>query len=140
MPFAPWPMVERIVLLSRAEILQYVVLLDLPGLGDHNNFNAEITHHYLKECSLQIVVHSIRRVIDGGPALKHIRDSKDRGGKSRKIILVPTMKDHIGHGHGIDLHTAFNADEKEELRRNEEYAQSLPSMSETDQEYCHYAS
>lgn len=141
LPIAPWPMVENITIRSHAEILQHISLIDLPGLDDHSSFNIESTNEYLLDCHLQIVVNGIGRVIDGGAALRHIRESKERGGRSRKIILVATMKDNIGSGHGLHLHATFNAAEKDELQHNEIHAQNLANERDRgDRDYDQFAS
>ena len=121
LPFEPWPMVKRIIIRSRADILEHMLLRDLPGLDDHSYLNVEAAQKDLIDCDLEVVVHNIGRVISGTSATMHMRESRERGGRSRKIILVPTMKDHIGTGHGLHLHVKFSAAEKAEWESNEIY-------------------
>lgn len=139
LPFKPWPMVRRIIIRSRAGILEHVLIRDLPGLDDHSYLNVEATQKDLMDCDVEVIVHKIGRVISGTSVSMHMRESRERGGRSRKIILVPTMKDHIGAGHGLHLHTAFDATEQLEWDNNighkKELERNKPKMDSRFYEY-----
>lgn len=93
---AKWPLIKRVEILCRAEVLQTgLVLVDLPGFSDSNCARQMVAQRYLSEVSAICIVADIKRAITNAVA----KDLHGRGQSLKRKLLQGGILD--------DEHTFF---------------------------------
>nr|XP_055076832.1 nuclear GTPase SLIP-GC-like isoform X2 [Misgurnus anguillicaudatus] len=95
-----WPLVKsvKIKIPNFRELLEHIVLIDLPGSGDCNKIRDDLWRSKLRDCSSVWVVSAISRATtDKGPweMLKHCIEELGPGGECKSINFICTMTDDI---------------------------------------------
>ncbi|XP_043073139.1 nuclear GTPase SLIP-GC-like [Puntigrus tetrazona] len=95
-----WPLVKSVTIKipDCRELLEHIVLLDLPGTGDCNKIRNDLWKSKLRECSSVWIVSAINRAItDRDPLglLKHCIEELGPGGKCKSINFICTKTDEI---------------------------------------------
>ncbi|XP_073714841.1 nuclear GTPase SLIP-GC-like [Misgurnus anguillicaudatus] len=95
-----WPLVKsvKIKIPNFRELLEHIVLIDLPGSGDCNKIRDNLWRSKLRDCSSVWVVSAIKRATtDKGPweMLKHCIEELGPGGECKSINFICTMTDEI---------------------------------------------
>ncbi|XP_050992061.1 nuclear GTPase SLIP-GC-like isoform X1 [Labeo rohita] len=95
-----WPLVKSVTIKipDCRELLEHIILLDLPGTGDCNKTRDDLWKSKLSECSSVWIVSNINRAItdrDPWGILKHCIEELGPGGKCKSINFVCTKTDDI---------------------------------------------
>ncbi|XP_067221798.1 nuclear GTPase SLIP-GC-like isoform X2 [Chanodichthys erythropterus] len=95
-----WPLVKSVTIKipDRHELLEHVVLVDIPGTGDCNKIRDDLWKSKLRECSFVWIVSAINRAIkDKEPwgILKYCTEELGPGGKCKRINFICTKTDEI---------------------------------------------
>uniref|UniRef100_A0A8C1AGB9 Nuclear GTPase SLIP-GC-like n=2 Tax=Cyprinus carpio carpio TaxID=630221 RepID=A0A8C1AGB9_CYPCA len=95
-----WPLVKSVTIMipDCRELLEHIVLLDLPGTGDCNKIRDDLWKSKLRECSSVWIVSAINRAItdrDPWGILKHCIEELGPGGKCKRINFICTKTDEI---------------------------------------------
>ncbi|XP_073677417.1 nuclear GTPase SLIP-GC-like [Garra rufa] len=95
-----WPLVKSVTITipDCNELLENIVLLDLPGTGDCNKTRDDLWKSKLRECSSVWIVSAINRAVsDKGPwgILEHCVEELGPGGKCKSINFICTKTDDI---------------------------------------------
>ncbi|XP_050992063.1 nuclear GTPase SLIP-GC-like [Labeo rohita] len=98
-----WPLVKSVMIKipDCNELLEHIVLLDLPGTGDCNKTRQDLWKSKLSECSSVWIVSAINRAItdrDPWGILKHCIEELGPGGKCKSINFICTKSDDISPG------------------------------------------
>ncbi|XP_046901742.1 nuclear GTPase SLIP-GC-like [Hypomesus transpacificus] len=96
-----WPVVKtvRIKVPDHKELLQNIVLVDLPGNGDCNQTRDEMWKSMLRECTAVWVVSDINRAASDKAAWEILKSSMTdmvQGGACTGITFICTKTDQIG--------------------------------------------
>lgn len=101
--FTPWPLVEVVKVFLKSPILaQKVIIADVPGVSDVNQFRVENAARYLQDCSTTIVVGKIDRLQDNAAFRQQYMDAFRRR-RSGSVILVATRSDDLNDENGSTL-------------------------------------
>ncbi|XP_045575844.1 nuclear GTPase SLIP-GC isoform X2 [Salmo salar] len=112
-----WPLVKCITIKvpNSKDLLEHVVLVDLPGNGDCNKSRDEMWKSFVGNCSAVWIVSDIARAYSEKESWD-ILDSTvslfGPGGECRSISFICTKTDYIDENQKADAHTCI-------LRRNE---------------------
>uniref|UniRef100_A0A4W5R865 Uncharacterized protein n=2 Tax=Hucho hucho TaxID=62062 RepID=A0A4W5R865_9TELE len=112
-----WPLVKCITIKvpNSKDLLEHVVLVDLPGNGDSNKSRDEMWKSFVGNCSAVWIVSDIARATSEKESWE-ILDSTvsliGPGGECRSISFICTKTDDIEENQKADAHTCI-------LRRNE---------------------
>ncbi|XP_073714838.1 nuclear GTPase SLIP-GC-like [Misgurnus anguillicaudatus] len=95
-----WPLVKSVTFKvpDCCELLQHIVLVDIPGTGDCNKIRDDLWKSKLKECSFVWIVSDITRAItdkDPWAILKHCIEELGPGGECKSINFICTKSDYI---------------------------------------------
>ncbi|XP_056336207.1 nuclear GTPase SLIP-GC-like [Danio aesculapii] len=95
-----WPLVKSVTIKipDCHELLEHIVLVDLPGTGDCNKTRNDLWISKLRECSSVWIVSDINRAItdrDPWGILKHCIEELGPGGKCKNIKFICTKTDII---------------------------------------------
>ncbi|XP_043073005.1 uncharacterized protein LOC122323324 [Puntigrus tetrazona] len=95
-----WPLVKSVTIKipDRRELLEHIVLVDIPGTGDCNKTRDDLWKSKLRECSSVWIVSNINRAItDRNPLglLKHCIEELGPGGECKNIKFICTKTDDI---------------------------------------------
>ncbi|XP_058608550.1 nuclear GTPase SLIP-GC-like [Onychostoma macrolepis] len=95
-----WPLVKSVTIKipDCNELLEHIVLLDLPGTGDCNKTRDDLWKSKLSECSSVWIVSDINRAItdrDPWGILKHCIEELGPGGKCKSINFICTKTDDM---------------------------------------------
>ncbi|CAM4609598.1 unnamed protein product [Leuciscus chuanchicus] len=95
-----WPLVKSVTFKvpDCHELLEHIVLVDIPGSGDCNKLRDDLWKSKLKECSVVWIVSAINRAsTDSGPwgILKHCIEELGPGGECKSINFICTKTDDI---------------------------------------------
>ncbi|XP_051718523.1 nuclear GTPase SLIP-GC-like isoform X1 [Ctenopharyngodon idella] len=95
-----WPLVKSVTIKipDCHELLEHVVLVDIPGTGDCNKMRDDLWKSKLRECSFVWIVSAINRAIkDKEPwgILKYCIEELGPGGKCKRINFICTKTDEI---------------------------------------------
>ncbi|KAK7139336.1 hypothetical protein R3I93_016469 [Phoxinus phoxinus] len=95
-----WPLVKSVTIKipDCHELLEHIVLVDIPGTGDCNKTRDGLWKSNLRECSFVWIVSAINRAIkDKEPwgILKHCIEELGPGGKCKRINFICTKTDEI---------------------------------------------
>nr|XP_055075134.1 nuclear GTPase SLIP-GC-like [Misgurnus anguillicaudatus] len=95
-----WPIVKSVTFKvpDCCELLQHIVLVDIPGTGDCNKIRDDLWKSKLKECSFVWIVSDIARAItdkDPWAILKHCIEELGPGGECKSINFICTKSDFI---------------------------------------------
>ncbi|XP_051949150.1 nuclear GTPase SLIP-GC-like [Xyrauchen texanus] len=98
-----WPLVKSVTfkIPNCDELLEHIVLVDIPGTGDCNKLRDAMWKSKLRECSNVWIVSAINRAItDKEPwgILKHCVEDLGPGGECKSIHLICTKTDDIEPG------------------------------------------
>ncbi|XP_051949148.1 nuclear GTPase SLIP-GC-like [Xyrauchen texanus] len=98
-----WPLVKSVTLKipNCNELLEHIVLVDIPGTGDCNKLRDAMWKSKLRECSNVWIVSAINRAItDKEPwgILKHCVEDLGPGGECKSIHFICTKTDEIEPG------------------------------------------
>uniref|UniRef100_A0A673IKL1 Nuclear GTPase SLIP-GC-like n=1 Tax=Sinocyclocheilus rhinocerous TaxID=307959 RepID=A0A673IKL1_9TELE len=109
-----WPLVKSVTIKipDCRELLEHIVLLDLPGTGDCNKIRNDLWKTKLRECSSVWIVSNINRAIDDRDPwgiIQHCIQDLGPGGECKNINFICTRTDDIDP---------------------EEYLRSVPELSE----------
>ncbi|XP_058609730.1 nuclear GTPase SLIP-GC-like isoform X2 [Onychostoma macrolepis] len=95
-----WPLVKsvKIKIPDCHELLEHIVIVDIPGTGDCNKTRDDVWKSKLRECSSVWIVSGINRAIDDKDPwgiLKHCIDELGPGGECKHINFICTKTDDI---------------------------------------------
>ncbi|KAK7141706.1 hypothetical protein R3I93_015753 [Phoxinus phoxinus] len=95
-----WPLVKSVTFKvpDCHELLEHIVLVDIPGTGDCNKLRDDQWKSKLRECSFVWIVSAINRAsTDSGPwgILKHCIEELGPGGECKSINFIWTKTDDI---------------------------------------------
>ncbi|XP_067267164.1 nuclear GTPase SLIP-GC-like isoform X2 [Chanodichthys erythropterus] len=95
-----WPLVKsvKIKIPNCRELLEHIVLVDIPGSGDCNKIRHDLWKSKLRDCSSVWIISSINRAsTDSGPwgILKHCTEELGPGGECKHINFICTKTDDI---------------------------------------------
>ncbi|XP_073677595.1 nuclear GTPase SLIP-GC-like [Garra rufa] len=95
-----WPIVKSVTIKipDCLELLEHIVLVDIPGTGDCNKTRDDLWKSKLRECSSVWIVSNINRAItdrDPWGILKHCIEDLGPGGECRSINFICTKTDEI---------------------------------------------
>uniref|UniRef100_A0A8C2IT55 Dynamin N-terminal domain-containing protein n=1 Tax=Cyprinus carpio TaxID=7962 RepID=A0A8C2IT55_CYPCA len=95
-----WPLVKSVTIKipNCRELLEHIVLVDLPGAGDCNKIRDDLWKTKLKECSSVWIVSNISRAIDDTDPwgiIQHCIQDLGPGGECRNIDFICTKTDDI---------------------------------------------
>ncbi|XP_050992060.1 nuclear GTPase SLIP-GC-like [Labeo rohita] len=95
-----WPLVKRLTIKipDCHELLEHIVLLDIPGTGDCNKIRDDLWKTKLSECSSVWVVSDINRAItdrDPWGIIQHCIQDLGPGGECKNISFICTRTDVI---------------------------------------------
>ncbi|XP_065143630.1 nuclear GTPase SLIP-GC-like isoform X2 [Paramisgurnus dabryanus] len=95
-----WPLVKCVTFKvpNCRDLLEYIVLVDIPGTGDCNKIRDDLWKSKLKECSFVWIVSAINRVVtdkDPWGILKHCIEELGPGGECKNINFICTKSDDI---------------------------------------------
>ncbi|XP_048058475.1 nuclear GTPase SLIP-GC-like isoform X2 [Megalobrama amblycephala] len=95
-----WPLVKsvKIKIPNCQELLEHIVLVDIPGTGDCNKIRDDMWKSTLRECSSVWIVSGIKRAItetDPWGILKHCIQDLGPGGECKNINFICTRTDNI---------------------------------------------
>ncbi|KAL1255193.1 hypothetical protein QQF64_013254, partial [Cirrhinus molitorella] len=95
-----WPIVKSVTIKipNCRELLEHIVLVDLPGTGDCNKTRDDLWKSKLRECSSVWIVSDINRAItdrDPWSILKHCMEELGPGGECKSINFICTKTDEI---------------------------------------------
>ncbi|XP_067267225.1 nuclear GTPase SLIP-GC-like [Chanodichthys erythropterus] len=95
-----WPLVKsvKIKIPDCRELLEHIVLVDLPGTGDCNRIRDNLWKSNLRECSSVWIISSINRAVtdkDPWGILKHYVEKLGPGGECKSINFICTKTDDI---------------------------------------------
>lgn len=100
--FAAWPLVDKVELFVRSEILRNgVVLVDLPGLADSVESRAAVAERYFSKLAATLIVSPARRAADDSTSVKLMEDHQELRMKldgrfhHRSYCVAVSMIDHI---------------------------------------------
>ncbi|XP_016133417.1 nuclear GTPase SLIP-GC-like [Sinocyclocheilus grahami] len=93
-----WPLVKTVTIKipDCHELLEHIVLLDIPGSGDCSRTRDDLWKSKLRECSSVWIVSEIKRAIsdrDPWGILKHCIEELGPGGKCKSINFICTKTD-----------------------------------------------
>lgn len=99
-PTELWPLIQRVRIYSKAEVLSKgVVLVDLPGCGDSNEARSTVASKYQENCTRLWIVAPITRAVDDKVAQKLLGDSFKMqlkyDGAYSNITFICTKTDEI---------------------------------------------
>ncbi|XP_051728052.1 nuclear GTPase SLIP-GC-like isoform X12 [Ctenopharyngodon idella] len=127
-----WPLVKSVTIKipDCRELLEHIVLVDLPGSGDCNKIRDDLWKSKLRECSSVWIISAIDRAsTDSGPwgILKHCTEELGPGGECKSINFICTKTDDIDAGAYVRSARLFGdkiSDDKDQkkvciLHRNE---------------------
>ncbi|XP_067282375.1 nuclear GTPase SLIP-GC-like isoform X2 [Pseudorasbora parva] len=95
-----WPLVKsvKIKIPNCEELLEHIVLVDIPGTGDCNKIRDDMWKNKLKECSSVWIASGIKRAItesDPWGILNHCIQDLGPGGECKNINFICTRTDEI---------------------------------------------
>ncbi|XP_039534551.1 nuclear GTPase SLIP-GC-like isoform X1 [Pimephales promelas] len=95
-----WPLVKSVTIKipDCRELLEHIVLVDIPGSGDCNRIRDDLWKSKLTECSSVWIVSDINRATtDSGPwgMVKHCTEELGPGGECKSINFICTKTDVI---------------------------------------------
>ncbi|KAK9957951.1 hypothetical protein ABG768_012146 [Culter alburnus] len=95
-----WPLVKSVTIKipDCRELLEHIVLVDLPGTGDCNMIRDDMWKSNLRECSSVWIVSDVKRAVtdkDPWGILKHCVEELGPGGECKSINLICTKTDDI---------------------------------------------
>ncbi|RXN13067.1 nuclear GTPase SLIP-GC-like protein [Labeo rohita] len=95
-----WPLVKsvKIKIPDRHELLEHIVIVDIPGTGDCNKTRDDLWKSKLRECSSVWIVSAINRATDDKDPwgiLKHCSEELGPGGECKRINFICTKTDDI---------------------------------------------
>ncbi|XP_016331454.1 nuclear GTPase SLIP-GC-like [Sinocyclocheilus anshuiensis] len=95
-----WPLVKSVTIKipNCGELLEHIVLVDLPGTGDCNKIRDDLWKTKLRECSSVWIVSNINRAIDDRDPwgiIQHCIQDLGPGGECRNIDFICTRTDDI---------------------------------------------
>ncbi|XP_036408679.1 nuclear GTPase SLIP-GC-like [Megalops cyprinoides] len=95
-----WPLVKHITIKvpKHQDILEHVVLVDLPGAGDCNKSRDEMWKLYISKCSYVWIVSDIDRAAsdkDSWMILNNSIQDMRQGGECRGITFICTKTDNV---------------------------------------------
>ncbi|KAI6891891.1 hypothetical protein KC318_g12729 [Hortaea werneckii] len=127
-----WPLVKKVRIgIDGPRILQYITLVDLPGLDDTNRVRVDASYEIMATCDAIWVVAKIDRAITE----TGVDSLLMRYGKEYKMVMICTgTDDNIdaglasyleGEGHDIGDHEQLL---KQEVRLRKQFEKSLPKQ------------
>ncbi|XP_050992058.1 nuclear GTPase SLIP-GC [Labeo rohita] len=95
-----WPLVKSVTIKipNCRELLEHIVLLDIPGTGDCNKIRDDLWKSKLRQCSTVWIASNINRAIDDRDPwgiLQHCIQDLGPGGECRNINFICTKTDDI---------------------------------------------
>ncbi|XP_050992034.1 nuclear GTPase SLIP-GC isoform X9 [Labeo rohita] len=120
-----WPIVKCVTIKipDCRELLEHIVLVDLPGTGDCNKTRDDLWKSKLSECSSVWIVSDINRAItdrDPWGILKHCMEELGPGGECKSINFICTKTDEIdpvGYMRSTRLPENGNSEDKDQKKR-----------------------
>ncbi|XP_056596862.1 nuclear GTPase SLIP-GC-like [Triplophysa dalaica] len=120
-----WPLVKSLTIKipKSCELLEHIVLIDLPGTGDCNKIRDDLWKTKIRECSAVWIVSDIKRAItdrDPWGILEHCIEDLGPGGECKHVNFICTKTDDMKpaeylksaklteaqiSGHGLDVKT-----------------------------------
>ncbi|XP_056597878.1 nuclear GTPase SLIP-GC-like isoform X2 [Triplophysa dalaica] len=95
-----WPLVKSVTIKipNCRELLEHIVLIDLPGTGDCNKIRDDLWKTKIRECSAVWIVSDIKRAItdrDPWGILDHCIEDLGPGGECKHINFICTKTDDM---------------------------------------------
>ncbi|XP_016348144.1 nuclear GTPase SLIP-GC-like isoform X1 [Sinocyclocheilus anshuiensis] len=95
-----WPLVKSVTIKipDCRELMEHIVLVDIPGTGDCNKTRDDLWKSKLRECSSVWIVSAINRAItdrDPWGILKHCIEELGPGGECKSINFICTKTDEM---------------------------------------------
>ncbi|KAA0710116.1 Nuclear GTPase SLIP-GC [Triplophysa tibetana] len=95
-----WPLVKSVTIKipNRRELLEQIVLIDLPGTGDYDKIRDDLWKTKIRECSAVWIVSDIKRAItdrDPWGILEHCIEDLGPGGECKHINFICTKTDDM---------------------------------------------
>ncbi|XP_073787573.1 uncharacterized protein nuggc.1 isoform X2 [Danio rerio] len=95
-----WPLVKSVTIKipDRQELLEHIVLFDVPGTGDCNKIRDDLWKSRVKECSSVWIVNDIKRAISSKEPwsiIEHCIQDLGPGGQCKTINFICTRTDDI---------------------------------------------
>ncbi|XP_048058927.1 nuclear GTPase SLIP-GC-like isoform X2 [Megalobrama amblycephala] len=95
-----WPLVKSVTIKipDCRELLEHIVLVDLPGTGDCNKIRDDMWKSKLRDCSSVWIVSDVKRAVtdkDPWGILKHCVEELGPGGECKSINFICTKTDDI---------------------------------------------
>ncbi|KAG5260581.1 hypothetical protein AALO_G00305130 [Alosa alosa] len=95
-----WPLVKSVTIKvpGHNDILENLVLIDLPGTGDINKSRQDVWKKYVRECTTVWIISDINRAVSDQSSweilLSHLKDLA-LGGECSSICYICTKTDHM---------------------------------------------
>ncbi|XP_055754357.1 nuclear GTPase SLIP-GC-like isoform X2 [Salvelinus fontinalis] len=123
-----WPLVKYVTIKmpNSKDLLEHIVLVDLPGTGDCNKARDEMWESYITKCSSVWVVADIDRAAadrDAWNMLDNSISNMGPGGQCQNITFICTKTDDINPDNYMlemddeDLHIENSSNDSEEQKR-----------------------
>ncbi|XP_009292286.1 nuclear GTPase, germinal center associated, tandem duplicate 3 isoform X2 [Danio rerio] len=95
-----WPLVKSVTIKipDRQELLEHIVLFDVPGTGDCNKIRNDLWKSKVRECSSVWIVNGINRAISSiepWSIMEHCMQDLGPGGQCKTINFICTRTDDI---------------------------------------------
>ncbi|XP_005159452.1 nuclear GTPase, germinal center associated, tandem duplicate 2 isoform X2 [Danio rerio] len=95
-----WPLVKSVTIKipDRQELLEHIVLFDIPGTGDCNKIRNDLWKSKVRECSSVWIVNGISRAISSiepWSIMEHCMQDLGPGGQCKTINFICTRTDDI---------------------------------------------
>ncbi|KAK2887545.1 hypothetical protein Q8A67_015773 [Cirrhinus molitorella] len=116
-----WPLVKsvKIKIPDCHELLEHIVIVDIPGTGDCNKTRDDLWKSKLRECSSVWIVSGINRATDDKDPwgiLKHCIEELGPGGECKRINFICTKTDDISPDQKITCIRHRNEDAKTKMK------------------------
>uniref|UniRef100_A0A8C2BIR0 Dynamin N-terminal domain-containing protein n=1 Tax=Cyprinus carpio TaxID=7962 RepID=A0A8C2BIR0_CYPCA len=103
-----WPLVKSVIIKTPncRELLEHIVLVDIPGTGDCNKIRDDLWRSKLQHCSSVWIVSDINRAVsdkDPWEILEHCIQDLGGGGECKHINFICTKTDQINSGGHLAL-------------------------------------
>ncbi|KAK2915789.1 hypothetical protein Q8A67_000163 [Cirrhinus molitorella] len=102
-----WPLVKSVTIKTPKcrELLEHIVLVDIPGTGDCNKIRDDLWRTKLKHCSSVWLVSDINRAVsdkDPWEILEHCIQDLGGGGECKHINFICTKTDQISERYDLE--------------------------------------
>lgn len=136
----PYPLVEKVVIAFRSDALKKGnVIIDAPGIGDHNKLNVDRAYMAVRNADKILVVTEMKRSAAMTEAYNRIREAVKRRG-AKNVFLVLTHAANID-GEEARIREDFSTEDQsvyedlqQKMKRNAEELQVLIGKERNEQD------